>query len=182
MVSYLATATIAASLLAAASETPQWESDYGKALAATRADDRPLLVVLDYPAKVAAEETAASIQQVSLANKEAAEPDAELLKPYRLCHIDVSSDYGKRVAEAFHASSFPYTAIIDKTGSVIIYAKSGTLSEKEWSTTLTSYKTGDRTETMVMTSRANTSNVIFSKPSQVPASSYCPSCQRNRGY
>jgi hypothetical protein len=149
----------------------------------------PLLVVLDLPAEEAnVEETAAETeteaegQQVSHATDVAVEPEAEALEPYRLCKIDASTEYGKKVAKAFNVSSYPYTAIIDKTGSVIIFAKSGTMSDTQWSTTLADYKSGDRTETMVMTSRANTSNVTFQRSSDYTPSNYCPSCQRNRGY
>jgi hypothetical protein len=178
MVSYLATATIAASLLAATPEAPQWESDYGKALAATRADDRPLLVVLDYAQSPAQASEEANVQQVSRTSHTEAVPEAELLSPYRLCKVDVSTDYGKRVAQAFGASSFPYTAIIDKTGSVIIYSNNGTLDAESWKATLTTYKSGDRTESLVMTSHANTSNVVFRKSFQSQAEPYCESCQR----
>ena len=49
MVNFLATATLAISMMAAAPKTPQWEQSYGKALEATRSGQDPLLVVLDKP-------------------------------------------------------------------------------------------------------------------------------------
>ena len=49
MVSYLATAMLAISVLAGTPQPVEWQADYGKALAATRAGDQPLLVVLDEP-------------------------------------------------------------------------------------------------------------------------------------
>ena len=49
MMGYLASATLVASLLGAMPEMPQWESDYGRALEATREAGRPLLIVIDAP-------------------------------------------------------------------------------------------------------------------------------------
>ena len=49
MVHYLAVATLAASTFAVSPAKVTWQADYGKALAATRSDQRPLLVVLDNP-------------------------------------------------------------------------------------------------------------------------------------
>ena len=187
MVSYLATATVVVSLLAALPEAatptvaPEWESDYGKALQATRADDRPLLVVLDYPSDAASSDAqAANTHQVAYRGQEDAEPAADQLKPYHLCRIDVSTEYGKKVAEVFGVTSFPYTAIIDKSGSVIIYAKNGTLTADQWQNTLLTHKAGERPEALVMSRQERTSTVRFQKSYEQPMidSSYCPSCQR----
>ena len=165
MVASLAAATVVIFCFTnAVNETPSWTSDYGKALQATRADDRPLLVVLDVPA-----DPESRIEPALLCHEQTqTETDhVELLRPYQLCHVDVTTDYGKKVARAFGAKAFPHTAIIDKTGSVIIYAKSGKLADNEWKTTLTSHKTGDR---------PTTSLISFESTSE--ARPYCASCQR----
>ena len=44
----------------------------------------------------------------------------------------------------FKATAFPFRAIIDKTGSIILYKKAGELGEKEWENTLVRFKKGDR--------------------------------------
>lgn len=167
MIRYLTAVVIAVSLLAAGSQaaTPsasQWQADYGKALSATRKDDRPLLIVLDVPndpqSAVEAKRLQADGQQ------------AKLLGAYQLCHVDVSTEYGKRVAQAFRAKKFPFTAIIDKTGSTVLYKKLGQLSNEEWQATLAKYQKGLPTyHTSFYRGDANTS---------VNSPGYCPSCQR----
>lgn len=152
MINYLATATMAIGLLAAAPKAPQWEASYGKALEETRSGQDPLLVVLDKP-----NSEQARIEPALLSEDTASSDNTKLLRPYRLCHVDVTTDYGQKVADAFHAKDFPHVAIIDKTGSVVIFHKSGQIKEAEWQKILTSYKTGDR-----------------------PAKPYCPNCQRSQ--
>lgn len=174
MVSYLATATIAASLLAALPETIVWETDYGKALKATRADDQPLLVVLEKPAQEP------SVQQVAYQETAVTTEDAELLAPYQLCKIDATTEYGQKVAKVFGVKQFPYTAIIDKTGSVIIFAESGELTTDEWRTTLATFKDGNRSDAVLASTKSGTSAVMFRKPySQTTNDDYCPSCQKD---
>ncbi len=152
MINYLATATMAIGLLAAAPKAPHWEASYGKALQETRDGQDPLLVVLDKPnSKEARIEPA-------LLSEEKAGDSSKLLRPYRLCHVDVTTDYGQKVAEAFHAKNFPHVAIIDKTGSMVIFHKSGKIQPAEWQQILTSHKSGER-------------------PASHP---YCPNCQRSQ--
>ena len=107
MISYMAIATVAIGLLAASPQPRTWEVSYGKALEASRADKSPLLVVLDKP-----NSEEARIEPALLGDGKQAE-----LRPYRLCHVDVTTEYGQKVAKAFNAKSFPHVAIIDKTGS-----------------------------------------------------------------
>lgn len=175
MVSYLATAIVAASLAAAMPQAPQWESDYGKALRATRAtDDHPLLVVLESPSQ-----SDASVQQVSYTSATVSPEEAELLAPYQLCRVDASTEYGKKVAKAFGVTSFPYTAIIDRTGTVIIYAKSGKLPADEWAETLKTYKSGERTAATLASNSATSRTVYFRSPQEsYRVQSSCPTCQR----
>ncbi|MEM9660163.1 MAG: hypothetical protein AAF961_17500, partial [Planctomycetota bacterium] len=121
MVSSLTAVLIAATSLAAAASQPeqQWESDYGKALAATRKVNRPLLVVIDKP----------SDEKARLGDKllNVEGEYGKLLKSYELCHVDAATEYGRKVAQSFGAKSFPHTSIIDKTGAVVLFKKAGVL-------------------------------------------------------
>lgn len=170
MLCYLATATLAIAALLGGPQNSQlkWESSYGKALEATRQADEPLLVVLDKPnseeARLAPE----------LLGQEKAE-DAAALKPYKLCHVDVTTAYGKKVAKAFHANSFPHVAIIDKTGSTVIFRKTGQIAADEWQTILTKHKSGDKSLSKTV-SRSTYKPLSSSSEILKP---YCPNCQRN---
>jgi hypothetical protein len=164
MINFVATATLAISLMAASPKTPQWEHSYGKALEATRAGQDPLLVVLDKP-----NSEKARIEPALLSEDEASD-NSKLLSPYRLCHVDVTTEYGQKVAKAFHATEFPQVAIIDKTGSVVIYRKTGQVKQDEWVKILADYKSGDRAKVHVVL-----------KPSDDPSDpSYCPKCHRQQ--
>jgi hypothetical protein len=169
MLCYLATATLAISALLAAPQRPQWETSYGKALEATRAADEPLLVVLDKPnskeARLAPE----------LVSDELDGKDIALLRPYQLCHIDVTTKYGRKVAKAFQAKSFPHIAIIDKSGSTVIFHKSGKIRAEEWQRILSRHKSGER-------SLAKSVSRTSYKPSGSSSDALrpsCPNCQRN---
>lgn len=168
MVHYLAVVTIAASTLGVAPSAPKWEADYGKALAATKSDHRPLLVVLDSPAD---EKTA--VQEDLL---KADGPNAELLKSYELCRVDVSTEYGKKVAEAFGATEFPHTAIIDKNGATVLFKKPGQISGEEWRAALTKFENGVQPVSHSVGYRGNTILGSQSTGASYPAG--CTACQR----
>lgn len=179
MVSSLATAMAAIGVLASTPQLPQWQADYGKALEATRDGDQPLLVVLDRP-----DAEQARLEPELLGVSETADADLDLLRPYNLCHVDVSTDYGKKVAQAFKAEDFPFTAIIDKTGSVIIYAKAGKLASDEWQDVLKKFREGDRKSAIAASRPTERTSFKISQDSyrsETPAiqsPNYCPSCQR----
>jgi len=166
MLHYLAVATIAASSFAVTPAKVKWQADYGKALAATRSDQRPLLVVLDNPA-----DPKTTFDGKLLA---ADGEQAELLKSYRLCRVDVSTEYGQKVAQAFGATQFPHTAIIDKTGSKVLFKQPGQIAGDQWKTTLTKFEKGTAPQPQTVFFRGNT--VLGAQMSQ-PMSN-CPSCQR----
>jgi hypothetical protein len=162
----------------------EWNSDYGQALAAARADQAPLLVVLENRTS-----PATSLDESLFAD------DAEqtkALKPYRLCRVDVSTEYGQKVATAFGATQFPLTAIIDKSGSVILHKQAGQLSADQWKSTLAKHQSGERatriahssfyrgatpTSGATVESYPTYSTPNYSTPS-ISSPSYCPSCQR----
>ncbi|HUY31944.1 MAG TPA: hypothetical protein VMV69_04125 [Pirellulales bacterium] len=114
----------------------KWENDYGVALHSTRQAQRPLLVVLDThrwrPARV---------EPVSQSRRP---EQGAMLDKYTLCHVDVTTPYGRQVAEAFRAKTFPTTVIIDKTGSVRLISKIGELSDDALYSMLVTYQSGER--------------------------------------
>jgi hypothetical protein len=117
----------------AANAQPEWLDDYGGALHAARTHQRPLLIVL--------EDSTARVPSRHVSHR----PDAQhipLLEPYVRCRIDVSTPYGRKVADAFRATSFPMTVVIDKTASTIIARKQGFQSAGDWTNFLTNYRTG----------------------------------------
>jgi hypothetical protein len=170
MISLVATAALALGALMAAPQPLQWEADYGKALKATRSSDSPLLVVLDKP-----NSRDARIQPALLSTS-GDQVEARLLKPYGLCHIDVTTSYGRKVAKAFQATSFPHVAIIDKTGSTVIFRKTGQIEADEWQRILTRHKSGERSLAKAVSRTtykpSGSINTDVLRPS-------CPNCQRN---
>lgn len=187
MLASLTTAMTALALTAAAPQAPQgqtkWEADYGKALQQTKADQRPLLIVLDNPA--------AKDEQLSpaLTGKE----NAKLLKSYDLCRVNVETEYGKKVAEAFKATEFPYVAIIDKSGEVILHSQVGGISADAWKATLTKHQEGERAVRYTVAKPITTSQPVLLDSSEYiqstpvydsPQPTYynppadCPNCRR----
>jgi hypothetical protein len=162
---------IAVGVLAGSPQPVEWQADYGKALAATRAGDQPLLVVLDEP-----KSADARVEPALLREEAAVGQDSGLLRRYHLCHVDVSTRYGKKVARAFKARRFPHVAIIDKSGSVVIFAKSGKMAKNEWNEALRSHQDGTRP--MRHVSYKLTGDSDGSSAPVYRNNSYCPSCQR----
>jgi hypothetical protein len=174
MIQCLALAAVATQMLAtAAVQSPAWEADYGKALAKTRAtDNQPLLVVLEKPSSDSEQLTPAILASTS--DKEST--GTPVLEAYRLCRIDASSEYGKKVAEVFDAEAFPFVAIIDRTGSVILHSQSGPVDAEAFGAKLTQYQDGKR-PVRVQVARPSYDE-DFSMPVYSQPSSSCPNCQR----
>lgn len=167
MVTKFSSALLVLATTCAVAGASEWKKDYGKALAATRADSRPLLIVLDDPSDPNA---AVSEDQLQPAGEQ-----KELLASYERCHVDISTEYGKRVADAFKAKEFPFAAIIDKTGSVVLHKTAGKISDAEWEKTLATYQAGERSSTI---SHATFYRGEMGVNTSVVSPSYCPSCQR----
>jgi hypothetical protein len=163
MVHYLAVAMLAASS-AVTPATTEWQSDYGKALAATRSENRPLLIVLDAPGTAVAADLLATEG-----------PNAELLKSYELCHVDVTTEYGKKVAAAFGATQFPHTSIIDKNGATVLFKQPGAISADEMKTALTKFEKGEQPVAHSVGYRGNT---ILGSQSGASYPAGCTACQR----
>jgi hypothetical protein len=163
---------LAVSVLAGTPQPVEWQPDYGKALEETRAGDQPLLVVLDEPKT---DDT--RVEPALLGEGTANSPEAELLHRYHLCHVDASTPYGKKVAAVFAVKRLPHVAIIDKSGSVILYSKSGKIAQNEWRTALRSHQDGTRPLHRISFKLTGDSSESSSTP-DYSNPSYCPSCQR----
>jgi len=160
--------------LASTPESTEWQSDYGDALAETRAqENQPLLVVLDEP-----QVKDSTLQPALLGEGDSKVVDRKLLKHYRLCHIDASTKYGQKVAGVFKAKRFPHVAIIDKSGKVVLFKKSGQFTTTEWTSALEKHQDGER-----IAAKHVSYKLGGGEASSTPTyrnNSYCPSCQRNR--
>lgn len=187
-------AAVAAGLTAGAETTDTWHADYGKALAETKQDNQPLLVVLEDSSDEAKRLDASLLT---------AEGGALPLDSYALCRIDVSTDYGKKVAEGFKVTSFPHVAIIDQSGSVILRRVKGEVTKAEWLSVLLKHQNGERmgqtrytvakpiveaqpitvqpTTTVAPTTYTPSVQPMIQYPSAPVSQPYCPNCQlRNR--
>lgn len=189
MLSYMMLATAAA--LSADAPKADWHADYGVALEETKEESQPLLVVMDVPGDDAKRFNPELLK---------AEGGALPLAKYALCHIDASTEYGKKVAEGFKVTEFPHVAIIDKSGSVILRRVKGDIEKAEWLSVLLKHQDGQRagasrytvakpvvsqpatTTTVAPTTYTPTVTPAISYPAAQPAAQpYCPSCQlRNR--
>lgn len=179
----IATAIIFASAVTGSNSSNElaWSSNYGQAKSEAKAAQRPLLIVMEDPSKP---ETRLD-QQAS---------DSELLQKYQLCRIDVTTEYGKKVAKAFNATEFPYTACTDKTASFITFRGAGKMSVEGWKSVLKDHADG-----AVASAASHTTykpvfenRTIEYQPSQAVPSyslpsymdptspSYCPNCVRGQ--
>ncbi|QDV72550.1 hypothetical protein [Botrimarina mediterranea] len=166
---------------APAESTDAWHANYSEAVAETKQEEQPLLVVFDKPGDESAELDPSLLS---------AESGAFPLDSYALCHIDATTDYGKQVAEGFKVTEFPHVAIIDKSGSVVLRRVSGDVTQSEWTKVLKEHKNGDRSTAVThsVSKPVKSTTPSFSPSVSMPSSSqggyskpYCPSCQlRNR--
>ena len=134
MSAILSVVITASTVLAAANSPTASLTSYGDALKQTQATGKPLLVLIDAPRT---NETA--VRPASFTQGDA---QREVMQRYTVCRIDASTEYGQQVAEAFGTTTFPYTAIIDRTGKHVLYRKAGHQTAAEFVTTLDRYKTG----------------------------------------
>jgi len=127
----------AAVLTGSAASGQHVATDYGEALRTARSVGRPLLVVLDSAQQ--------HEERIALPGARSADaPAADGLENYVLCHVDATTRYGQRVAKAFRATELPYAAIIDKTGSVILFRRAGHMRRGEWIGALRRHRDGER--------------------------------------
>ena len=113
----------------------RWTPNYTEALNQTHDTSKPLLVVIDNPSEPELRAEHASTKP--------GKKQAELLGSYELCRVDITTEHGKQVADAFGVQKFPFMAIIDKTGSGVLYQNSGKMDTAEWDEKLAEYKDGE---------------------------------------
>ncbi len=107
-----------------------WLNDYGIALQAARLAQRPLLVVLEKP------DDAEQRLDVIVGSGQL----GELLESYELCRVDVTTEYGQKVAASYGVTQFPYSVITDISCRNILFRKQGKLSLEMWEQTLDNFK------------------------------------------
>jgi thioredoxin-related protein len=112
------------------SHDTQWLKDYGIAIQAARLAQRPLLVVLEKPADPE--------QRVDVIDGSG--QISELLEGYELCRVDVTTEYGQKVAASYGATQFPYSVITDTSCRNILFRGKGKFSAEMWERTLDNYK------------------------------------------
>ncbi len=101
-----------------------WSRHYDKAKHAAQTAKRPLLVVIENPSEAK--------QRLDEERLPVDTAQQGLLGKFHLCRVDATTDYGKRVAKAFGAQQFPFTAIIDKQSRLIVFRKAGQMTRQEW--------------------------------------------------
>jgi hypothetical protein len=135
-----------------------WKKNYGTAKDAAQAARCPLVVVIEN-SEVAGEK---------LDDERMTEENRLKIKQkkFELCRVDISTKYGKLVAEAFGAKKLPFVAISDRSTKSIVFRKSGQMNGADWSTAIAKSSTvpavGQR---IVMDSGAPVSGgYFFSQP------------------
>jgi hypothetical protein len=172
------------SLAVSTTEDLHWSDHYANAKHAAAEVQRPLLVVLENPA-----DPNGRFDQQQLASNAA---QLDLMKKFELCRMDVSTPYGKRVAEALKATQFPYLAITDKSTTYITFRGAGAMTADQWQQTLEAKQNGERPVAAATVTtpgqRVEASKVITQWPVvaqptvTTQGGSYCPNCVRRQYY
>ena len=131
-----------------------WLDDYGTALQVARLTQRPLLVVLENPHE----------KDQRLGEVADDERLAGLLSKFELCRVDVTTDYGKQVAEAYGATTFPYTAITDRRCRSVVFRGAGKASPEIWLRTLSVYSNGDSEKLAATDNAAGENGKTYESP------------------
>lgn len=136
--------TLAIAFATIPSGIPVWTADYGNALKKARAADRPLLVVLDDPAS-----PDQRLDQILDRSQ------SELLEKFELCRVDVTTEYGKKIATVFRATEFPYTVVTDRAAQRVLLRRVGRITAPDWERLLREYSNPQRTVTQVASTSAD---------------------------
>ncbi len=102
-----------------------WTCNYPAAVASARQMKLPLLVVLED----CCEKNNRLFQIESPEGMEA-------LRRFCVCRLNVNTPEGKRIADAYRATEFPYTLITDVGCKNIVFRGVGNFSQESWRTTL----------------------------------------------
>lgn len=169
---------VLSSVTATSTGSLEWSDHYANAKQGAAQEQRPLLVVLEN-----ANEPSGTLSE-QLTSDDGA---VELMKQYKLCRMDVNSEYGKRVAAAFGAKQFPFTAITDKSAHFVTYRKEGTMTADQWAQALESHRQGELpaaspAQAGAISGPYHASKVITEWPATIPSQQpgYCPSCARRQ--
>ena len=92
-----------------------------------------MLVVLDKPG-----DSDESINESAVLR---APSQQKMLEKYELCRVDVTTRKGKRVAEVFGATSFPFMAVTDKSCAVLVSRTVGNQTPESWTRILLASQT-----------------------------------------
>lgn len=122
---------LAANAASMAPMSDHWTSNYASALQAARLQQRPLLVILENPNN--------PDQRVEELKPGDGTEMGNLLLKYELCRVDVTTDYGQKVAEVYDATALPCTVITDKSCRIVMFRGFGQYTPEMWSSTLEFY-------------------------------------------
>ena len=116
-------------LMGAPDAGTHWQSDYQRALQQAQRSRRPLLV---------------KIEDLSL-NRQESSPSvstrnetipANILDDFVLCRIDFSKPHGKEIAHRLGATSSPFTVIVNRSLTRVVYRRSGEIDPFEFEAVL----------------------------------------------
>lgn len=107
-----------------------WMGNYGDALAIARNAERPLLLVLEKPT-----DPGGRLDEQLFDNT-----TPELLKTYQFCRVDITTEYGSKVAALYGATTYPYTVITDASCRKIVFRGTGRFTPARWRKTLETYR------------------------------------------
>ena len=151
----------------------EWSRHYANAKTQAAAEQRPLLVVV--------EDSTSPNGRFAVDQLASKKSHVDLLKKYRLCRMDINTAYGRRVAEAFDADTFPMTVITDKTTQYITFRAHGSMNPELWQRTLASRAAGANPSSAGSGSSANSQRIETQKIiTDWPGSSI--SVQQNGGF
>lgn len=135
---------------------------YNDAWNAAQKAERPLLVILNPPAKTDADQ---GISETSIREDQQLKP---LLDEYVVAVIDTGTDHGKTVHKLFDSAPLPRVVVIDKQQKYQIYRTSEKMSNDKLAKVLDQHKDGELAKPVL--------NWVQ------PSNSNCPSCQRRWTY
>ena len=112
-------------LMGAPDAGTHWQSDYHRALQQAQRSRRPLLV---------------RIEDLSLNRQESSQSvftsTETIPADFVLCRIDFSKPYGKEIAHRLGATSSPFTAIVNRSLTRVVYRRSGEIDPLEFEAVL----------------------------------------------
>lgn len=117
---------------AAPDKVPRWHNNYRTARHEAAVWDMPLLLIFDSPDTPHRH----AVTSAGPTNHQ----ETKLLAKYVRCHIDVSSEYGAKVAAIYKVATLPHTVIIEHTGKYQVFVHRGPMNDAQWIGALTGYR------------------------------------------